>query len=89
MTHCRPTIMSNTRRRPFLGVSLLLLAVSCAAAAVPESTARSLRRVNRHGPFLGVVVPNAFEMEPLLWSPRFSPARSLPRHLDVAGAPPR
>lgn len=78
--------MLGTRRRPFLGVSLLLLAMSCAVgAAVPESTARSIRRANRLGPFLGVVVPNAFEMEPLLRSPRFSPARSLPPHLDVAG----
>ncbi|CAN6340133.1 unnamed protein product [Urochloa humidicola] len=85
------TIMSATRR-PFLGgvsLLLLLLAVSCVAAfsaAVPESTARSIRRVNRHGPFLGVVVGNIFEMEPLLRSPRFSPAKSrLPPYLDVAG----
>ncbi|CAN6335935.1 unnamed protein product [Urochloa humidicola] len=83
------TIMSAATRRPFLSLLLFLLAaVSCAAtAAVPESTtARSIRRVNRHGPFLGVVVPNAFEMEPLLRSPRFSPARGrLPPYLDVAG----
>ncbi|CAN6344840.1 unnamed protein product [Urochloa humidicola] len=80
--------MSATRRRFLCGVSLLLLAVSscAAAAAVPESTARSIRRVNRHGPFHGVVVPNPFEMEPLLRSPRFSPARGhLPPYLDVAG----
>ncbi|KAF8667001.1 hypothetical protein HU200_053172 [Digitaria exilis] len=87
--------MSGTRR-PFLGVSpvllLLFLAASCAVvvfgAGVPESTARSIRRVNRrHGPFLGVVVSNAFEMEPLLRSPRFSPAKGnqLPPYLDVAG----
>ncbi|CAL4910922.1 unnamed protein product [Urochloa decumbens] len=83
--------MSATHgRRPFLGgVSLLLLlAVSCGAAAAvfPESTARAIGRVNQHGPFLGVVVPNAFEMEPLLRSPRFSTAKSrLPPYLDVAG----
>ncbi|KAF8725511.1 hypothetical protein HU200_020041 [Digitaria exilis] len=83
--------MSSTRR-PFLGVSPVLLlpflAASCAVvvfgAGVPESTARSIRR---HGPFLGVVVPNAFEMEPLLRSPRFSPAKGnqRPPYLDVAG----
>ncbi|CAN6330974.1 unnamed protein product [Urochloa humidicola] len=86
--------ITSFTRRPFLGgvsllLLLLLLAVSCAAAvsaAVPESTARSIRRVNRHGPFLGVVVGNIFEMEPLLRSPRFSPAKSrLPPYLDVAG----
>ena len=82
-------IMSSTScRLPFLGVSLMLLvvAVSCAATAVPESTARFIRRANRRGPFLGVVVPNAFEMEPLLRSPSFSPpAKGLPPYLDVAG----
>ncbi|CAL4896299.1 unnamed protein product [Urochloa decumbens] len=81
-------IMSATRRGG--GVSLLLLlllaASGGAATAVPESTARSIGRVTRLGPFLGVVVPNAFEMEPLLRSPRFSPAKSrLPPYLDVAG----
>ena len=54
-------------------------------AAVQESTARSIQMVNRCGPFLGVVVPNAFEMEPLLRSPSFSPAKGLPPYLDVAG----
>ena len=54
-------------------------------AAVQESTARSTQMVNRCGPFLGVVVPNAFEMEPLLRSPSFSPAKGLPPYLDVAG----
>ncbi|WVZ97101.1 hypothetical protein U9M48_042659 [Paspalum notatum var. saurae] len=66
---------------------LILLAVSCSVrAAVQESTARSIRMVNRRGPFLGVVVPNTFEMEPLLRSPSFSsPAKGLPPYLDVAG----
>ncbi|KAJ1262207.1 hypothetical protein BS78_09G089000, partial [Paspalum vaginatum] len=41
-------------------------------AAVQESTARSIRTVNRRGPFLGVVVPNIFEMKPLLGSASFS-----------------
>lgn len=81
-------------RRLFPGISLhlqvllLLLAVCCftsVRAAVQHSTARSIRMVNRRGPFLGVVVPNAFEMEPLLRSPSFSPANGLPPYLDVAG----
>jgi len=77
----------------FSGISLhllLLLAVCCSTgvvvrAAVQQSTARSIQMVNRCGPFLGVVVPNAFEMEPLLQSPSFSPAKGLPPYLDVAG----
>jgi hypothetical protein len=80
-------------RRMFSGISLhllLLLAVCCSTgvvvrAAVQQSTARSIQMVNRCGPFLGVVVPNAFEMEPLLQSPSFSPAKGLPPYLDVAG----
>lgn len=81
--------------RLFPGISLhqqqllLLLAVCCSTgvvrAAVQGSTARSIQMVNRCGPFLGVVVPNAFEMEPLLRSPSFSPAKGLPSYLDVAG----
>ncbi|XP_006655113.2 bark storage protein A-like [Oryza brachyantha] len=64
---------------------LLVVAVAVAEAAVPADTARDVSRVNRQGPFVGVVVPNGFEMEPLLHSPEFSSARKLPAYLDVAG----
>jgi hypothetical protein len=82
-------------RRLFPGTSLhlqqqlLLLAVCCYSggvhATVQESTARSIQMVNRRGRFLGVVVCNAFEMDPLLRSPSLSPAKGLPPYLDVAG----
>uniref|UniRef100_J3M530 Nucleoside phosphorylase domain-containing protein n=1 Tax=Oryza brachyantha TaxID=4533 RepID=J3M530_ORYBR len=79
---------ATSRLRSML--ALLLGAVAMAPpssvkeAAVPAGTARDVSRVNRQGPFVGVVVPNGFEMEPLLRSPEFSPAKKLP-YLDVAG----
>ncbi|KAL5203394.1 hypothetical protein ABZP36_014346 [Zizania latifolia] len=71
------------RRLPLL-LLVAVMAAAAAEAAVPASAERAIRRVNRRGPFLGVVVPNGFEMDPLLRSPAFSPAKKLP-HLDVAG----
>jgi hypothetical protein len=72
---------------PLQTALLLLIVVPCAVrAAVPESMEHAIPRVNRHGPFIGVVVPNAFEMDPLLRSSSFSPAKKgLPPYLDVAG----
>uniref|UniRef100_A0A0E0KZY6 Nucleoside phosphorylase domain-containing protein n=1 Tax=Oryza punctata TaxID=4537 RepID=A0A0E0KZY6_ORYPU len=67
-----------------LALLLVAAAVAAADAAVPASAALAVRQVNRQGPYLGVVVPNGFEMEPLLRSPAFSPAKRLP-YLDVAG----
>jgi hypothetical protein len=67
-----------------LVVAAAAAAVAAEAAAVAADAARGVRQVNRRGPYLGVVVPNGFEMEPLLRSPAFSPAKKLP-YLDVAG----
>uniref|UniRef100_A0A0D9WE30 Nucleoside phosphorylase domain-containing protein n=1 Tax=Leersia perrieri TaxID=77586 RepID=A0A0D9WE30_9ORYZ len=79
--------MADTARSPAATMLTLLLVVAAAAvaeAAVPAIASQAVRHVNRWGPFLGVVVPNGFEMEPLLRSPDFSPAKELP-YLDVAG----
>jgi hypothetical protein len=77
-------LTNNPFLSPWLQTALLLIVV--VPYAVPESMAHAVRRVNRHGPFLGVVVPNAFEMDPLFRSPSFSPAKKgLPPYLDVAG----
>jgi hypothetical protein len=57
-------LTNNPFLSPWLQTALLLIVV--VPYAVPESMAHAVRRVNRHGPFLGVVVPNAFEMDPLL-----------------------
>lgn len=41
-------------------------------------------RINKQGPFLGIVVPNAFEMNPLLQSPSFVQDSQLP-YFDFGG----
>ncbi|KAK3140440.1 hypothetical protein QOZ80_5AG0401010 [Eleusine coracana subsp. coracana] len=77
------SFLSRLWQQPLL---FLLILIPCAVrAAVPESTGRAVRQLNRHGPYIGVVVPNAFEMDPLLRSPSFSTVKGLPPYLDVAG----
>ncbi|MQL81201.1 hypothetical protein Taro_013659 [Colocasia esculenta] len=67
---------------------LLLLAFLAAATVsegkIPMATWKQIRRINRAGPRLGVVVPNAFEMNPLLQSSSFVPDEHFP-FLDFAG----
>lgn len=53
-------------------------------AAVPKSIMKHIDRVNKNGPYLGIVVPNAFEMNPLLQSPSLMADHNLP-HLDFSG----
>ena len=55
-------------------------------AAVPSSVLKQIVIVNKNGPYLGIVVPNAFEMNPLLQSPNFVVDHNLP-HLDFSGFP--
>lgn len=70
-------------------LALLLVAVMAASAtgacgAIPEHTWRKVKRMNKEGPYLGLVVPNSFEMSPLLQSSSFVQKANLP-FLDVAG----
>lgn len=58
--------------------------IGSANAAVSDYAWASISRVNQEGPYLGIVVPNSFEMSPLLQSPSFVPHNKLP-YIDVAG----
>ncbi|XP_027176945.1 bark storage protein A isoform X1 [Coffea eugenioides] len=58
--------------------------IRSANAAVSDYAWANIRRVNQEGPYLGIVVPNSFEMSPLLQSPSFVPHDKLP-YIDVAG----
>ncbi|KAK4415462.1 hypothetical protein Salat_2653600 [Sesamum alatum] len=55
-----------------------------ANGAVSEDVMKKIYVINKMGPYLGVVVPNTFEMGPLLNSPSFVPQHDLP-FLDFAG----
>lgn len=50
-----------------LGLSTL---IPC-YAAIPAKTQRLINKVNKDGPYLGIVIPNMFEMNPLLNHPTF------------------
>ncbi|XP_030541748.2 bark storage protein A-like [Rhodamnia argentea] len=74
--------------QPLKEVVLLLAVVmgvmNRSFGAVPHGSMRMVDGVNKEGPFLGIVVPNSFEMNPLLQTPSFVPNGTLP-HLDISG----
>ncbi|XP_039123779.1 bark storage protein A [Dioscorea cayenensis subsp. rotundata] len=52
--------------------------------AITRRSMEEIWRINKQGPFLGIVVPNAFEMNPLLQSPSFVQDSQLP-YFDFGG----
>lgn len=52
--------------------------------AVTMGLLKNLTDINGQGPFLGLVIPNAFEMSPLLQSTSFVPSKHFPC-LDYGG----
>ncbi|XP_059638169.1 bark storage protein A-like [Cornus florida] len=65
-------------------VVLVLGFMSSSNGAVSQSVMEKMSRINKQGPYLGIVVPNSFEMNPLLQSPSFVPSHKLP-YLDFSG----
>ncbi|KAL4317033.1 bark storage protein A [Arachis ipaensis] len=53
-------------------------------SVIPEATWKEIMKVNKEGTYIGIVVPNAFELKPLLQSPSFVPHHKFP-NLDFAG----
>ncbi|XAR67022.1 Adenosylhomocysteine nucleosidase [Bertholletia excelsa] len=51
---------------------------------VPINIMKKILRINKESSYLGIVVPNHFEMSPLLQSPSFVPDLKLP-YLDISG----
>lgn len=65
--------------------AVVLMAATAAEGFISGKTWQDIRRVNRNsGPFVGLVVPNAYEMDPVLNSPSFSPSHTVP-YLDIQG----
>ncbi|TVU23006.1 hypothetical protein EJB05_32732, partial [Eragrostis curvula] len=72
-------------RQVVVAVLAVVLMAATAEGFISLKTYRDIRRVNRNGaPFVGLVVPNAYEMDPVLNSPSFSPSNTVP-YLDVEG----
>ena len=49
---------------------------------IPKKTMYLINRANIKGPYLGVIIPNTFELNPLLQSPSFTPSKLT---IDFAG----
>jgi hypothetical protein len=62
----------------------MVISITPLEAAVPYNIRKTINKVNKDGPYLGIVVPNAFEMNPLLNSGNFVVNSELP-YLDVQG----
>lgn len=66
-------------------VAMAAAATTPAAGFITNKTWRAVQQANRvGGPFVGLVVPNAYEMDPVLKSPSFKPSNNIPI-LDVQG----
>lgn len=50
-------------------------------ALTPELQ-KKLARINKEGPYLGLVIPNSFELNPLLQNPGYTPTNTI---IDFAG----
>lgn len=75
-----------SKSAPLVAIVAMAAAVMIVQAdgAVTTGLLKNLTDINRQGPFLGVVIPNAFEMSPLLQSTSFVPSKNFP-YLDYGG----
>ncbi|KAJ4830765.1 hypothetical protein Tsubulata_020801 [Turnera subulata] len=55
-------------------LALILLNEHPANGAIPSATQKLISKANKKGPYLGLVIPNLFEMNPLLQSPSYKPS---------------
>ncbi|XP_040375805.1 bark storage protein A [Oryza brachyantha] len=72
------------RRLVLAGAVAAAMMATAAEGFISRKTWSEIRQANRGGPFVGLVVPNAYEMDPVLGSPSFTPSATLP-YLDVQG----
>lgn len=62
--------------------ALILLNAQEVNGGLPAKTQSMIAEANRNGPYLGLVIPNLFEMNPLLQSPSFTSSNFI---IDIAG----
>ncbi|XP_028054132.1 uncharacterized protein LOC114258363 [Camellia sinensis] len=64
--------MDSHMRLTLLGCLVLVLGfVSGTCGLISHNVMKKINVINKEGPYLGIVVPNSFEMSPLLESPSF------------------
>jgi hypothetical protein len=79
--------MGGARKHLLAGAVVLIavaLLATTAAGYISKKTWAAIGRANRYGPFVGLVVPNAYEMVPVLNSSSFVASKTVP-NLDVQG----
>ncbi|CAM0880536.1 unnamed protein product [Alopecurus aequalis] len=79
--------MGGARRQLMAGAFVVVAVALMATTAecyISKKTWAAIGMANRHGPFVGLVVPNAFEMVPVLNSPSFVASKTV-RNLDIQG----
>lgn len=75
---------SKVEAAVLVGFLVLMGITTLSEGTLSKSLFKRISRINKEGPFLGVVVPNAFEMNPLLESSSFVADERFP-YLDFAG----
>ncbi|KAK8535448.1 hypothetical protein V6N12_056965 [Hibiscus sabdariffa] len=69
----------------FLHFLLVLgIGINGVCGSIPSSSLRKIDGINKEGPYVGIIVPNSFEMNPLLQSGSFVPHHNLP-YFDFSG----
>ncbi|KAL4319793.1 hypothetical protein GQ457_18G000920 [Hibiscus cannabinus] len=63
---------------------VLGIGINGVCGSIPSSSLRKIDRINREGPYVGIIVPNSFEMNPLLQSGNFAAHHNLP-YFDFSG----
>ncbi|KAL8204999.1 hypothetical protein R6Q57_010622 [Mikania cordata] len=66
----------------FVSLLLIVLLSKKANGDLFRNTKRLINKVNKNGPYIGIVIPNLFEMNPLLNHPEYKPSRHI---IDVGG----
>ena len=54
-----------------------------ASGALTSELQRKIAKANKEGPYLGLVIPNSFELDPLLQSPNYTSSNTT---IDFAGS---
>ena len=76
--------MNSHLRVMFVGIVVLVLGISSVNGFVSPIIMRKIGGINKKGPYFGIVIPNNFEMDPLLKSSSFVPDRTH-EYLDFSG----
>ncbi|KAL6984781.1 hypothetical protein U1Q18_018160 [Sarracenia purpurea var. burkii] len=72
------------RRLVVLGCLVVVLSFVNGEVSESRTVLKTIVLINKKGPYLGMVVPNSFEMSPLLQSPSFVADQNLP-YFDFSG----